>query len=419
MAKVCGFMSILNTLKKYPDFELYTKEKGYELYQLIVQLEREQSLWVYAVGLGIPAYSALNLLSKMITDVCRIIDTIIQTIAQGEYAGGNVQTLLVDAVEYARSFIGMTVGLFVMVYSPNYAAELFLTAPVDPDTIYLTPDEGARLYAMADVLHAFFIRHEIDYRISCGTALGALREGGVIRNDDDMDLMIHPDSVEKFKDLCEAGVFTRETGIDIVAQEFTGGWQCFYSDSPKGALNTPLEHTGKPFIDIFPGISRLLGDQPIITYGNANMSLQSKGDYFTEDEWATRVEYPFGPTKLFGIEPNLMEAYLYRSYGPSALKYVNRLYPHEAYTEVYQSPLSVLSILSQYPYPRALRHTCPSPLEFDQEVYESKRALARMPAEVSSSAESSYRFMSHAKIAPGNNDISPDVALMQRELSLG
>lgn len=407
-------MSILNTLKQYPELELYSKEKGYELYQLILQLERDQSLWVYVVGLGIPAHSALNLLSKMITDLCRIIDTVIQTIVQGEYAGGNVQTLLVDAVEYVRSFIGMTLGLFVMVYSPSYAAELFLTAPADPDTVYLTPDEGARLYAMADVLHAFFIRHKIDYRISCGTALGALREGGVIRNDDDMDLMIHPDSVEKFKNLCETGVFTRETGIDIVAQEFTGGWQCFYSDSPKGAPNTPLEHTGKPFIDIFPGISRLLCGQPIITYGNANMSLQSKGDYFTEADWATCVEYPFGPTHLFGIEPKAMEDYLYRSYGPSALKYVNRLYPHEAYTAIYQSPLSIFSILSQHPSPRALRHVCPSPLDFDQEVYESKRALANMPIERNQSAENSYRFMSHAKIATSDtDDVSPGVTLMQ------
>lgn len=370
-------MSILDVLKKYPEIELFTKEKGYELHQLIIRLEKEKSVWAYVLGLGIPVYSALNLLSKIITDVCRIIDTIIQSIAQREYAGGNIQSLLVDVVEYGRSFIGIFVGAFVALYSPSYAAETFLTPPANPETVYLTSEEGAQLYAMADRLHAFFVDHKIDYRISCGTALGAYREHGIIRNDDDMDLMIHPDSVEKFKALCEDGTFTKETGISLEAQDFTGGWQCFYSDSPKGLPNTPLEHIGKPFVDIFPGTRRLVGNKPIITYGKDSMYLQSKGDYFTDEDWGTTpTAYQFGPTTLYGIESKAMEAYLCRSYGPSALRYVNRLYPHEVYSEVYQSPLRTFSILSQHPAPRALRHTVPAPLDFDQEVYDSKVALA-------------------------------------------
>jgi cytidyltransferase-like protein len=375
-----AMMSVLDVLKKYPEIELFSRDRGYDYYKLIIQAESDHPPLAYLLALGIPVYSALNLASKMVSDACRAIDTLIQSIAQKEYVGGNIQTLLVDFAEYGRSFMGLLVGVFVALYSPSYAAEKFLTIAADPTTTYLNPDEGARLYAMGDRLHAFFIKHKIDYRMCSGTALGAFREQGVIRNDDDIDLMLHPDSVAKFKSLFDDGTFTKETGIAIAAQEFTGGWQCFYVDSPKGTADSPLKDIGKPFVDIFPGTRRLLGDKSIITYGVDTMYLQGKGDHFSDKEWGQPVEYTFGPTVLYGIEPKAMKDYLWRAYGPTALKYVNRLYPHHVYTSVYANPLRAFSILAQHPVPRAMRHAAPTSLNFDQQVYESKIALSNIPA---------------------------------------
>ena len=204
---------------------------------------------------------------------------------------------------------------------------------------------------MGDRLHAFFVRHQIDYRIASGTALGAVREQGIIRNDDDIDLLIHPDDVAKFKKLYEDGIFVKETGISIEPQAFTEGWQCFYSDSPKGEPGTPLERIGKPFVDIFPGTRRLLGGKSIITFGADAIYLQSKGDHFTDEEWGSPTLYTFGPTKLYGIEPNAMKTYLWRSYGPSALQYKTRLYPHDVYSSVYANPLRAYSILTNTQHP--------------------------------------------------------------------
>lgn len=369
-------MSVVSFLKKYPEIEIYGKERSYELYKLIKKLEEEKSAIAYLAGLSIPAYSALNLLCKIITDVCRIFDTLIQSIINREYAGGNIQTLFVDVVEYGRSLLGLLTGAFVALCSPSYAAESFLTVPADPSINYLGKKEAARLYAMVDGLHTFFIKHNIDYRICCGTALGAVREGGIIRNDDDIDLMIHPDSVEAFKKLCEDGTFKKETGISISPQAFTGGWQCFYDSSPKGSANSPLEQIGQPFIDIFPGTRRLVGTKSIITYGDEGMYLQSKGDHFTDEDWGKPYEYKFGPTKLYGIAPERMRAYLRRSYSDSALEYVYRVFPHHVWSDIYghrKTPLKAFSIFAEHPFPRAVRHVNPEPMEFDVEEYNAMR----------------------------------------------
>jgi cytidyltransferase-like protein len=366
-------------LKKYPEIELFSRDKSHQLYELIMKAEVNQSPLAYLLAIGVPFSAALTLATKMASDSCRVIDTLIQSVKHGEYAGGNVQTLVVDTAEYCRSFTGMLTGALIGLYSPSYAAKTFLTITADPTSTFLNPDEGARLYGMGHILHKFFVRQKLDYRICSGTALGATREKGIIRNDDDIDLMLHPTSIEAFKRLVEDGTFTRETGISIEVQEVTGGWQCFYADSPKGQPGTPTERIGKPFIDIFPGTIRTLGGQSIITYGEDKMYLQSKGDHFTAEEWGKPTLYPFGPTHLYGVEPIAMKNYLWRCYGPSALQYKTRLYPHEVYSTVYANPLRTYSILSQHPAPRYLRHTAPAPLDFEQEVYNAKIALANMP----------------------------------------
>lgn len=369
-------MTFLEFLKKYPVIELFSRGMSYELYKQIREFDASKSPLAYLIALGIPVSSALTIAGKLATDACRALDTIIQSIQHREYAGGNVQTLVVDGAEYVRSGCGLLTGALLALYSPRVAAETFLTIAADPSKAFLTADEGARLYAMGDRLHAFFVRHAIDYRICSGTALGAIREKGIILNDDDIDLMIHPDYVLKLKTLIENGSLTQETGISIEPQIVTGGWQCFYADSPKGEPGTPTEKIGKPFIDIFPGTWRVLGSHPIITFGVDTMYLQSKGDHFTQEEWGKPCLYPFGPTQLYGVRESALRQYLSRCYGPSALFYKTRLYPHEVYSGIYAHPLSAFSVLSRYPAPRYMRNVSPSPLGFDQAVYAEKRALA-------------------------------------------
>ena len=354
------------TIKRYPEIEIFGKELSYKYCMMINGIKNPYLSRL--VASGIPLSCALSLVSKLLSDICRVIDTIVESIRTREFAIGNMQSLLVDFVEYLRHFAGIVCGIFVAWYSPALAAKTFLTNPVDPSINFLNKKEAAHLYSMADLLHKFFIKHKIDYRIACGTALGARREGGIIRNDDDIDLMLHPDSVKAFQSLVDKGIFSEETGISIRAQVWTGGWQSFYADSPKGGAGSPLAEVGRPFIDIFPGVWRTNGNEQVISYGNDLMHNISRGDYFSTEEWnESPVLYPFGPTKLHGIES--IDAYLVRSYGPLALKYTAILYPHDVYSNIYATPLRTFSILSQNAAPRYMKHVKKAPLDFDETEY--------------------------------------------------
>lgn len=359
----------LNTVRRYHEIEVFGKEYSYKYYKLIQRINNP--LLARLAASGIPLSSALSLVTKLLSDVCRIIHTIIESIRTREFAVGNLQSLLVDTVEYIRHFMGMVFGIFVAWYSPKLAAKTFLTMPVEPSINFLDTTKAAHLYSLADLLHKFFIHHHLDYRISCGTALGAKREGGIIRNDDDIDLMLHPDSLAAFSALIEDGTFTKETGCRINYQPWTGGWQVFYADSPKGQEGSPLAEIGNPYVDIFQTMWRKKGNQQVISYKNDTMYKLSRDDYFTADEWNESPElYDFGPTKLHGTKS--MEDYIERAYGPLALRYTALIYPHDVYTKIYASPLRTFSILSQNASPRYLRHEEPLPVDFDQAEYDRR-----------------------------------------------
>lgn len=367
---------VVNTFKRYSEIEVLGKEWSYRYSTLIHGIDNP--LLARLVASGIPLSAALSLVLKLLSDCCRLLDTLGESIRTGEFAIGNVPLFLVDAMEYLRQLMGIILGVFVAWYSPQLAARSFLTNPVDPSIEMLTPKETAQLYSMVNALHQFFIEHKIDYRICCGTALGAQREGGIIRNDDDIDLMLHPDSVDAFRNLVNQGIFTEKTGIAIQYQPWTGGWQSFYKDSPKGVEGSPLETIGKPFIDVFAGVWRKKGNQQIISYGVDRMYNLFRSEYFTQEEWAeTPKLYTFGPTKLLGIES--MEAYLIRCYGPLALRYTAVEPPHEAYEKIYKSPLRVFSILAQHPLPCYMRHEKAMPVQYDEEEYSSRTLQNHVP----------------------------------------
>ena len=358
----------------YYEIDRFGKECSYQYYKLLNNIKNP--ILSRIAALAVPLSSTLSLLCKLISDVCRLIDTIATTIQNGELSFGNIQTLVVDLVDYGRHLMGVLVGAFVALYSPPLAAKSFLINTVDGETNFIDPIKAAQLYAMVDTLHSFFTSHHIDYRICCGTALGARREGGMIRNDDDIDLILHPDSIKQFQSLIDDGTFATQTGISVVNQPWTGGWQCFYADCEKGPKGSPLEQVGLPFIDVFQGKFRQKGNQTVISYSEDRMYHLSRDDYFTQDEWREEPEiYSFGPTALQGIPSKNLDAYLKRAYGPLSLEYTAVIYPHEVLTQAYVSPLRALSLLAQTPAPRYMRHEKKLPQEYDAAEYENRHYM--------------------------------------------
>ena len=50
------------------------------------------------------------------------------------------------------------------------------------------------------ILHKFFKKYKLEYFIDCGTLLGAIRENGLIKGDQDADFSISKNSLEKLRD---------------------------------------------------------------------------------------------------------------------------------------------------------------------------------------------------------------------------
>lgn len=390
----------------YPKIDGFGRNASYKLNRKI--RDNEASRWRYLYGAGISFSAGLSMATIFTTGLCGALDCLIQSAKKGELVYGNMQTSIVYGSELWRSTQALFMGSYMALsHSPKEAAEKYLTIAADPHKARLNRDEAARVYAMGDLLREFFIKHKINHRMCSGTALGAFRDLGIILNDDDEDYLIHPDDVERLEKLFEDGTFTAETGIQVRRKEITGGWQCFYADSPKKffsdeaiKVNNPDAEPdiGDPFIDIFPAVRKTLGNKEIFTYGKLEMSAQSPGDYLTPEEWGTEPTiYPFGPTTVWGIEREAMLEYLKRCYGPTALDYKTLLLPHKAYAnasvelrksyqsarawsfrEAYSELRKAYSTVTENPLPRFMRNETPVSTDFDKEVYYKQKALADM-----------------------------------------
>lgn len=155
--------------------------------------------------------------------------------------------------------------------------------------VYLTTEKKNILYEGMDKVHNILNQHNIPYFAICGTLLGAIREREIIPWDDDIDIGILKEDMDKFNsiDFSIAGLSSYPATVNNIGKIY---------------LNKGM------YIDIF--VFENKDNKYIYTHESARKVWPN--EYFLEKELFPLQMYSFGPIQIQG--PNQFEPYAERSW---------------------------------------------------------------------------------------------------------
>jgi hypothetical protein len=169
------------------------------------------------------------------------------------------------------------------------------------ETEKLTDAEVDKLYDIVETTADLFDENSIRYTIEGGTLLGAVRNGGLIKHDNDADFDVLQDDIPKIKALSSRFA---EHGLEIID---VPGWglQITHTDSPPlapGLWTDGINHwTSKwPFLDLIA----IRWDETTQKYILAqDVAYHDYPDYFlTKSDWENPFEkLKYGHLKLWAI----------------------------------------------------------------------------------------------------------------------
>lgn len=186
----------------------------------------------------------------------------------------------------------------------------------------ITKKQSNSLYKMMKFTHDLLGKHKIDYWITGGTLLGAIRHSGLIPWDDDADICIMQKDVPKLRKIKSS--FTRG-GYTLSDDK-----EC-YKDKPKHLKNVCswfLEPTDDPHglgMDIF--IMKEKGNK--ITFSDPGWETSENGGincYFEKKHLFPLVPVHFGNFYVFA--PNNAIEHLNKCYGEDWNSHSQMLYDH-------------------------------------------------------------------------------------------
>lgn len=163
---------------------------------------------------------------------------------------------------------------------------------------FLSNDESYNLYKMLYDIIKILEKNQIEYWVYAGTFLGAVRSGGIIKWDDDLDIGIPIKYIRHIEE-----IFGNNSIYGLKKSRLL--FKIYYKDKN----NIEGKDYSHPFLDIFFMEKR--GNNWILSFPNARRLLPN--EYFLEGELYPLKEYKFGAYKVKG--PNKYKGFFDRNYG--------------------------------------------------------------------------------------------------------
>lgn len=152
------------------------------------------------------------------------------------------------------------------------------------EDIYLSPEDSYGLYKMFYEVSQLLEKNGIVYWITAGTFLGAVRSGGIIKWDDDIDIMVPIEYKNKLYKL-----FRNNDKLRVYSNIM-----CITHDK------ISYQNNDKYFIDVFYGSPILSNKKIVFAHNNFICCYLWPNEYYYLDDLFPLRKYKFGAYEVYG-----------------------------------------------------------------------------------------------------------------------